>query len=347
MVKTVQEISELIRGKVIGDPLLTVTGITNMETPGPGLITFIQDEKGLSVMESTEITCLIVPSSVQASKKTIIQVPQPKLAWAKLLSEFFPPRKFSGKVSKEASVAKSAKIGKNVTLEPYAVIGENAVLGDDCVVCSHSVVGPEVKIGSQTILHPGVVIYEKCEVGNSVILHAGCVIGADGFGYVTTGEGQKKVPQVGNVVIEDQVELGAGVTIDRATIGSTRICKGVKIDNQVQVGHNVTIGPHTVISAQTGISGSSKVGAFVTMGGKVGLGDHVEIGDWTMMGAGAGVPSGKKIPGKQIYFGQPARPYAEARRQIGAQLRAAEMMDDIRALRKRVEELEKKLEGKS
>ncbi len=343
MGKTVQEISEIIRGKVIGDPHLSISGITNIEAPGPGLITFIQDEKGLQALENSEIACMIVPPSVQASKKTLIQVSQPKLAWARLLSEFFPPRQYSKKISKEASVAKTAKVGKNVTLEPFAVIGEGAVVGDEAVVCSHAVVGTNVKVGSKTVLHPGVVIYENCEIGNSVILHAGCVIGADGFGYVTTGEGQQKVPQVGNVIIEDNVELGACVTIDRATIGSTRISKGVKIDNQVQIGHNVLVGPHTVISAQTGISGSSKVGSFVTMGGKVGLGDHVEVGDWTMLGAGTGVPTGKKIPGKQIYFGQPARPYAEARRQIGAQLRAAEMMDDIRALRKRLEELEKKI----
>src|SRR5205085_415899 len=156
-------------------------------------------------------------------------------------------------------------------------------------------------------------------VGASVIIHAGSVIGSDGFGYVPTAEKQEKVPQVGNVVIEDEAELGACVTIDRATIGSTKISKGVKIDNLVQIAHNVTIGPHTVISAQTGISGSSKVGAHVTMGGKVGLGDHVEIGDWTTVGAGSGFPSGKKVPEKQIVFGEPARPYQEARRQIGAQ----------------------------
>lgn len=346
MTKTVQEISEIIRGKVIGDPQTRISGITNMEAPGPGLITFIQDEKSLGSMESSEIACLIVPPSVKESKKTLIQVPQPKLAWAKLLGEFFPPREFSRKVSKEASVAKTAKLGKNVTVEPFAVIGENCEIGDEAVIGSHVTLAPNVKIGSKTVLHAGVTVYENCVIGNASIVHAHCVIGADGFGYVTTGEGQQKVPQVGNVIIEDQVELGAGVTIDRATIGSTRISKGVKIDNQVQVGHNVFIGPHTVISAQTGISGSSKIGSFVTMGGKVGLGDHVEIGDWTMLGAGAGIPSGKKIPGKGIYFGQPARPYAEARRQIGAQLRAAEMMDDIRTLKKRLEELEKKLSSK-
>lgn len=345
MAKTVQEISSLIQGKVIGDPQLTVSGITNIETPGPGLITFIQDPKHLENLENSQIACLIVPPSVNASKKTIIQVPNPKLAWAKLLGDFFPQRAFSKEISKMASIAKTAKLGKNVTVESFAVIGENCVIGDDAVILSHAVVGPNVKIGSRTVLHPSAIVYENCEIGNNAVLHAGCVVGADGFGYVPTGEKQEKVPQVGNVIIEDDVELGACTTIDRATIGSTRICKGAKIDNQVQVGHNVIIGAHTVISAQSGISGSSKVGAHVTMGGKAGLGDHVEIGDWTMIGAGSGLPSGKKIPGKQIIFGQPARPYNEARRQIGAQLRAAEMLDDIRKLKKKVESLEKKLES--
>lgn len=347
MRKTVQEIASLIQGKVIGDPQLPVSGITNIETPGEGLITFIQDPKHLEGMEKTALACLIVPPSINVSKKTIIQVPNPKLAWAKLLGEFFPARSFSKTISKESSIAKTAKLGKNVTVECFAVIGENTVIGDETVILSHAVIGPNVKIGTKTVIHPSVIVYENCEIGNNAVLHAGCVVGADGFGYVTTAEKQEKVPQVGNVVIEDDVELGACTTIDRATIGSTRICKGVKIDNQVQVGHNVIVGAHTVISAQSGISGSSKIGAHVTMGGKAGLGDHVEIGDWTMVGAGSGLPSGKKIPAKQIIFGQPARPYHEARRQIGAQLRAAEMLDDIRALKKKVETLEKKLEDQS
>jgi len=173
------------------------------------------------------------------------------------------------------------------------------------------------------------------------------VIGADGFGYVATATAHEKLPQIGNVVIEDDVEIGSCSTIDRAAIGSTRIGRGCKIDNLVQVAHNVQIGPHTVISAQTGISGSCKIGSHVTMGGSVGVGDHVEIGDWAMIGAGAGFPSNKKVPGKQIYFGQPARPYAEMRKQFGAQLRSAETLDDVRALKKKVAELEKRLEETS
>ena len=343
MKKTIEELALLIDGKVIGNPSTSIEGITNMETPGPGLITFVQDPKYLSKLEASGIACLIVPPSVKASSKPLIQVKNPKLAWAKLLHAFYPAPSYSQTISPQASVAKTARLGRNITIEPFAVVCDGVEIGDGSVLRSHAFAAENVKIGSQSILHPGVVIYRDCVIGNSVIIHAGTVIGTDGFGYVATAEKQEKVPQVGNVVIEDEVELGACVTIDRATLGSTRICKGVKIDNLVQIAHNVTIGAHTVISAQTGISGSSKVGEHVTMGGKAGLGDHVEIGDWTIVGAGSGFPSGKKVPGKQIVFGEPARPYQQARRQIAAALRSAEMLEDIRKLKAKVAELEKKL----
>lgn len=345
MSKTVQELAALIKGRVIGDGQVLISGITNLESPGPGLITFVQDEKTLKRLESSPIACLIVPSSLEGSSKPLIQVPQPKLAWAKLLEYFFPAASYSQTISEKAVISPSAKIGRRVTIEPFTVISDLAEIGDEAVIRSRVFVGSNVRIGQKSILHPGVTIYENCQIGNAVVIHAGSVIGADGFGYVATPEAQEKIPQVGNVVIEDQAEIGALTTIDRATIGSTRISKGVKIDNQVQIAHNVSIGPHTVISAQTGISGSCKIGAHVTMGGKVGVGDHVEIGDWTMVGAGSGFPSGKKVPAKQVVFGEPARPYQEARRQIAAQLRSAEMLDEIQRLKEQIAELEKKIDA--
>lgn len=345
MTKTVLELAKLIEGRIVGDEKIVIQGITNIESPIPNHLTFVQDEKGLRTLEASPIACLIVPENFQSSKKTLIQVKNPKLGWAKLLREFHPAPRYSQIISPEASVAKTAKIGNRVTIEPFAQVSDFAEIGDGAVIRSHVFVGESVKIGSSTILHPGVTIYEGCILGASVIIHAGSVIGADGFGYVATPSEQCKVPQVGNVIIEDEVELGACVTIDRATVGSTQIGRGSKIDNLVQIGHNVTIGAHTVISAQTGISGSSKIGSHVTMGGKVGVGDHVEIGDWVIVGAGAGFPSGKKVPPKQIVFGEPARPYQEARRQIAAQLRSAEMYEEIKRLRESIRNLEKKLEG--
>jgi UDP-3-O-[3-hydroxymyristoyl] glucosamine N-acyltransferase len=341
---TVQEIASRVGGRVIGEGRTPIEGITNFELPLKGHITFLQDGRHLGKLEATEIACLIVPPEIGASSKPIIQVKHPKRVWAQLLAEFFPAREFPGTVSPLAYVAATASLGARVTVEPFAVVGDQAEVGDDAVVRSYAFIGDRVKVGARTLLHPQVVLYDGTVVGAGVVIHAGSVIGADGFGYVATGSSQEKVPQVGHVVIEDDVEIGACVTIDRATVGWTRIGKGAKIDNLVQIAHNVTIGPHTVISAQSGISGSSKVGAHVTMGGKVGLGDHVEIGDWTMVGAGSGLPSGKKVPARQVIFGEPARPYHEARKQIAAQWRAAEMYEEIKRLRKRIEDLEKKLE---
>lgn len=339
----VSELAQKVQGKVVGDPELMISGITNFENPGAGQITFIQEEKFLPGLESSSIACLIVPEKILSSSKTLIQVKHPKLAWAKLLSEFHPPRHFVGTISSQASISPTAKLGKSVTIEPFAIIGNHVEIGDYTVIRSHTFVDDHSKIGSHSLLHPGVMIYDHSVIGSRVIIHSGSVIGSDGFGYVHTENAQEKVPQVGNVIVEDDVELGACVTIDRATVGSTVIGKGCKIDNSVQIGHNVTIKEHTVISAQTGISGSCKIGSHVTMGGKAGLGDHVEIGDWTVVGAGSGFPTGKKVPAKQIVFGQPARPYQEARKQIAAQLRAAEMLDDIRKLKKQVAQLEQKL----
>lgn len=343
MKKTVEEFAKLISGTVIGDGSVLIEGITNFENPLKGHISFAQDERGFRALEASEISCVIVPKQITQSSKVLIQVEYPKRAWAQILRELFPAKKFPGTISPLASIAPTAKVGKHVTIEPFVAVSGGAVIGDGAVLCSHVFVGENVKIGTNSVIHPNVTLYEDCELGANVVIHAGTVIGADGFGYVATPAAHEKLPQIGNVVIEDDVEIGACATVDRAAIGSTRIGKGCKIDNLVQIAHNVVLGPHTVISAQTGISGSCKIGSHVTMGGSVGVGDHVEIGDWTMVGAGAGFPSNKKMPGKQIVFGQPARPYAEARRQIGAQLRAAETLDDVRALKKRVAELEKKL----
>ena len=343
MKMTVEAYAAIVGGTVVGNGKAMIEGITNFENPLKGHISFVQDEKGFKTLESSEVACIIVPKQIQQSSKILIQVDHPKRAWAKILRELFPAPKFPGTVSPLASVATSAKIGPNVTIEPFVTVADHAVIEDGAVLCSHVFVGENVKIGANSVIHPNVTLYRDSELGENVIIHAGSVIGADGFGYVATQEAHEKLPQIGNVVIEDDVEIGACTTIDRAAIGSTRLGKGCKIDNLVQIAHNVVIGPHTVISAQTGISGSCKIGSHVTMGGSVGVGDHVEIGDWTMVGAGAGFPSNKKVPGKQVYFGQPARPYAEMRKQFGAQLRAAETLDDVRALKKKVAELEKKL----
>jgi len=342
MTPTVKEIAAWIGGTVQGDDSAVIEGVTNSESPQKAHITFAQSPVILKKLEATDIECLIVPKSLTSTVKTVIQVDVPKLAWAKLLSLFYPPQAFSPKISPLAHIEPTARLGKDVCIEPFVYVGDKVEIGDRSVLRAHVYLDHNVNVGADSVLHSGVKVYFGCSIGNRVIIHAGSVIGADGFGYVATPNAQEKIPQVGNVVIKDDVELGACVTIDRATIGSTIVQEGTKIDNLVQVGHNVSIGSHTVISAQTGISGSTKIGSHVTVGGKAGFGDHVEIGDWTMVGAGSGFPSGKKVPAKQVFFGEPARPYAQARKQIAAQLRSAETLEELKALRRRVEELEAK-----
>ncbi len=341
---SIAELAQKIQGKVLGDGQVPVSGVTNADFPLPGHVAFLEDPKRLAELETTPLACLIVPKAVSASKKPLIQVEHPKLAWAQLLNLYFPPRTFPGTVSEKAFISPSAKIGQGVTVESFAYVGDEVEVGPNTVIRAYSYLDRKVKVGEKSVLHPHVVLYENTVVGNRCILHAGTIVGADGFGYLPTPQGQIKIPQVGNVVIEDDVEIGACSTIDRATMGSTRVGRGVKIDNLVQIAHNVVIGPNTIISAQTGISGSSKIGAFVTMGGRVGLADHVEVGDQVMLGAQSGVPTGKKIPPQQIWIGAPARPYKEARKQVAAQWRSAEMLDEIRKLRARVDELEKQLQ---
>ena len=343
MEKTLNELAGLVQGTVIGDGSTKISGITSIEHPAFGCLAYITEAKKLGEAENSSLAALIVPKDVQSAKKPLIQSENPKLAWAILLGLYHPLQTYFKTVSERAFVSKTARIGKEATVEPFAFVGEGATIGNRSVVRSYAYVDQNVSIGEDVIIHSHVVLYPKTQIGNRVTIHAGSVIGADGFGYVFDGQKQAKVPQVGNVVVKDDAEIGACVTIDRATVGSTIIGQGVKIDNLVQIAHNVEIGDHTCLSAQVGIAGSSKVGKYVTMGGRVGLGDHVEIGDEAMLGAQSGIPPHKVIPPKQIWIGSPARPYEEMRKQVSAQLRSHETQELVRELKKRIEALEKEL----
>jgi UDP-3-O-[3-hydroxymyristoyl] glucosamine N-acyltransferase len=260
---TVAELASRIQGKVVGDGRTVISGITGADQPLPDHIAFLEDPKRLKDLEESPVACLIVPPQISNSRKPLIQVENPKVAWAQLLGLFFPPRAFPGTISEKAFIASSARLGKSVTVEAFAYLGEEVEVREGAVIRSHSYLDRGVRVGEKTLIHPHVTLYENTVVGSRCVIHSGAVIGADGFGYVPSPTGQIKVPQTGNVILEDEVEIGACSAIDRATVGSTRIGRGVKIDNLVQVAHNVSIGPHTVISAQTGISGSTKIGAFV------------------------------------------------------------------------------------
>lgn len=343
MEKTLAELASLIQGKVVGDGTTKIVGIASLEHPREGHLAYVTDSAKLKEAEQAACAALIVPESAVSSKKPLIQSKHPKLAWAILIGLFHPSQTYSGAVSKQAVISNTAQIAAGVTIEPFAFVGDQVTVGHGSVIRSYAYLDQACSVGEQSVIHPFTMLYPNTKVGNRVTIHAGTVIGSDGFGYVFDGTKQAKVPQVGNVIIEDDVEIGACVTIDRATIGSTIIRQGVKIDNLVQIAHNVEIGAHTCLSAQVGISGSSKVGRYVTMGGRVGLGDHVEIGDQVMLGAQAGIPTGKKIPPKQIWIGSPARPYHEMRKQVSAQLRSNETRELVYELKKRIESLEREL----
>jgi UDP-3-O-[3-hydroxymyristoyl] glucosamine N-acyltransferase len=252
----------------------------------------------------------------QALTCTLIRVNDPYTAFAHLLEIYDKMRKGKTGTSPLASIAKTAKIGNNVYVGDFVVISDNVVIGDDVKIFPHSFIGENVKIGSNTTLNPGVIIYYDCTIGNNCTLHGGVVIGADGFGFAPQSDNNyKKVAQIGNVVIEDNVEIGANTTIDRATLGSTIVRRGVKLDNLIQVGHNVEIGENTVIAAQTGIAGSSKLGKNCMIGGQVGIAGHITIADDVKIGAQAGLASNVNKPGS-ILLGAPAIDISRFRRII-------------------------------
>lgn len=339
--KTLHEIAVLVNGQVLTGGTTLITGITSANRPQPGCIAYVTDPKLVASVDSTNIAALIVPPQSPACSKPTVVVSNPKLAWAQLLNVFHPSRSYEPVISDKAFVDSTAALGKKIRIEEFVHIGKNVRIGDGTVIRAHSYIDDETVIGQHTVIHPHVTIYDRTVIGNNVIIHAGCVIGTDGFGYVFNGKEHVKVNQVGNVVIEDNVEMGGNVCVDRATIGSTVIRAGSKIDNLVQIAHNVTFGPHSVASAFTGISGSSKVGAYVTLGGQVGIGDYAEIGDGATLGAQSGIPTGKKVPPRATFIGAPARPAQEMKKQVAAQLRTAEMLETLRDLKKRVEELER------
>ncbi|MBI4550223.1 MAG: UDP-3-O-(3-hydroxymyristoyl)glucosamine N-acyltransferase [Candidatus Omnitrophica bacterium] len=342
---SVKKIAELVQGQVRGNENLPISGITNIEAPLENCITFVTETGRIQDLEATPISCILAPPGSVSEAKTLILTANPKAAWAGLLAFFHPARTYGGRISEKASIHPSAVISDGVTVEAFAVIGERVKVGRGSTVRSNAYLDSDVVIGENTVIHPNVMIYDRTQIGSRVIIHAGSVIGSDGFGYVFSGKEQIKVPQVGNVVIEDDVEIGSNVSIDRATMGSTVIRRGVKLDNLVQVAHNVEIGAHSVASSQVGISGSSKIGSYVILAGQVGIADHCEVGDGAILGAQAGLPSKKKIPPRQIFFGSPARPYDVEKRLLASQPFLSGALKQLRELAKKIEALEKAQAG--
>ncbi len=306
---TAQQIASALNGTVDGDPNAEVSNLSKIEEGLPGTLSFLANPKYTSYIYDTKATLVIVNNNFKPDKPitaTLIRVEDAYSSFATLLEMYNEAKGKRTGISSKASITESATIGKNVFVGDFATIGENTIIGDNCIIYPNTTIGYKCVLGNNTIIYPGVTIYDDCIVGNDCTLHAGVVIGADGFGFAPQSDNNyKKIPQIGNVILEDNVEIGANTTIDRATIGSTIIRKGAKIDNLIQIAHNVIVGENTIIAAQTGISGSTKIGKNCLIGGQVGIIGHLEIADGVMIAAQSGI--GKSISEENsVHEGSPS-----------------------------------------
>lgn len=326
-------LAELVRGAVQGDPSFLIRRLLPLPLAGPDDLSYLEDVKRAPEAEKSKAGALLVPPGLAIPGKILVEVLRPKLAFTRLLRHCHPVEPVVPGVHPSAAVDPGALLGEGVTLGPHVVVEAGTAIGARTVVMAGGVVQEGARIGAGCLIHPNVLIGHHVIVGDRVIVHGGAVIGADGFGYVADESGHHvKIPQLGSVVVEDDVEIGANATIDRATYGETRIGRGTKIDNLVQVAHNVTIGEHSILAAQVGVAGSCAIGAHVIMGGQSGIADHKSIGDGSILGAQGGAIG--DIPPKSFYSGYPARPHREQMRLLAALQQLPEML-------KRVKELER------
>ena len=343
---TAKQIAEFIGGRVEGNPDATVHTFAKIEEGKSGAISFLSNPKYTQYVYNTESSIVLVNDDVKLDapvKTTLIRVKNAYEGVAKLLQMYEAARPKKKGTDPLASISASATLGTDVYIGPFACIGDGAHIGDGTQIYPGAVVGDGVSIGCNCKIYPNVTVYEGCRLGNNVTVHSGTVIGADGFGFAPNAGGYDKIPQIGIVTIEDNVEIGANTCIDRSTMGSTTIRKGVKLDNLVQVAHNVEIGENTVMSAQVGIAGSTKVGSWCMFGGQVGLAGHIHIGDKTFLGAQSGVPG--NIKGDTTLIGTPPmEPKAYFKSQAIFR-KLPELYKQINELQKKVDELTAKNNG--
>jgi len=338
---TLGELALALHATLEGDPSRIVTGVAPLEAAGPGEISFLVDRRYTEAARTSRAGAVLVPADGPSLSTAVLRVAAPQQGLVALLSLFNPPSVPPAGRDPSAIVAADARVHGTASIGPLAVVESCAVVGPGVWVHAFVFIGAGVEIGEGSILHPRVVLYPGVRLGCRVVVHAGAVIGADGFGYAPDGGVHRKIPQVGSVRIEDDVEIGANTTIDRAMLGETIVRQGTKIDNLVQIGHNVEIGAHSILVAQVGVSGSSRIGRGVILAGQVGVADHVTIGDGVVAGAQAGIPS--DITAGEKVFGSPARPAGQARRIWAAEVRLPELVRRVRAAERRLQRLEGQL----
>jgi UDP-3-O-[3-hydroxymyristoyl] glucosamine N-acyltransferase len=323
-----REIADLVGGELVGDSDIDILRVASLGSASMGEISFLEKPSELSARAS----CVLVPIDFTGQLDTFIKVKDPKLALARTAAILHPPKQREPQIHPSAIISDSAKLGKELFVGAFVCIGDGSTVGDGTQFRAGSKIGDNVTIGRDCVLHPNVFVEDGCTIGDNVILHSGVAIGADGFGYVRDKSEYVKFPQIGTVVIEDNVEIGANTCVDRGALGETRIGEGTKIDNLVQIAHNVQIGKRVVIAAQTGISGSTIIEDDCVIGGQVGMGDHARILSGAVIGSQAGVLPGKIVrPG--VWWGTPVQPLDEYKRQNAMVKGLSRLRDDVKKLK--------------
>ena len=329
---TIADIAKRLGGEVFGDPSLVLKGFAPADRAQPDDLTFAENESYFTRAEQSAASAIIVDAPCAPSRKTLIRVPNARVAFAKVLPLFFPEPAFAAGIHPTAIVPASAQVDPTAHIGPYCILGEKVRIGPRSVLQGLNYVGADCLLGEDVNLFPNVTLYPRTEVGDRVRIHSGTVVGSDGFGYVFDNGIHRKVPQIGNVIICDDVELGANVTVDRGALGPTIVGKGTKIDNLVQIAHNVTVGEHCIIVSQVGVSGSTKLGNYVILGGQVGLAGHLKIGNRVSVAAQSGVMN--NIPDGEKWIWTPAQPDRQAKRQMIALQQLPELFRRVKALEK-------------
>jgi UDP-3-O-[3-hydroxymyristoyl] glucosamine N-acyltransferase len=331
---TTADIAKHLQGELFGDPSIVLNGFAPADRAQPGDVTFAENPDYFTRAEQSAASAIIVDGQFTSAKKILIRVPNARIAFAKALALFFPEPVLPAGAHPSAVIATTAQVDPTAHIGPYCVIGEKVRIGARSVLQGANHIAADCQIGEDVNLFPNVIVYARTEIGNRVRVHAGTVIGSDGFGFVHDNGIHRKVPQIGNVIIRDDVEIGSNVSIDRGALGPTVIGKGTKIDNLVQIAHNVVIGDHCLVISQVGIAGSTKIGNYVILAGQAGIAGHLKIGNRATITAQAGVMN--NIGEGEKWLGSPAQPDRQAKRQMIA-------MQYLPDLLKRVAELEKKL----
>jgi UDP-3-O-[3-hydroxymyristoyl] glucosamine N-acyltransferase len=339
--KTLQEIAEFLHGRVVGNGEVIIEGVRGIEEAGEGDLTFIANPRYQKKMATTRASAILVPPETETAGRNVIVVKDTYVSFGRVLGLFYPEEQDPPEIMKNSFIEAGADVSEEATVYPGVYVGRGAHIARGVVLYPGVCVGRHAVIDEDSILYPNVSVYRRCRIGKRVILHAGVVVGSDGFGFAQPGRENIKIPQVGIVQIDDDVEIGANTTIDRGTIDKTWIQRGVKIDNLVQIAHNVVIGEYSVIVAQVGISGSTTLGRGVIVGGQAGVVGHIDIGDHVMVGAKAGIH--EDVPSRQVVSGSPHLPHQKWLRVQACVAQLPEMRTKVASLLKRLEELEKEM----